>query len=73
MRGALLAMMGVAVGLVASYASVRVLEGFIWGVSTLDLSTFLTVAATLIAVAVIASLVPAIRAVRLNPLLALRQ
>jgi putative ABC transport system permease protein len=71
--GALLALIGVAVGLVASYASVRVLEGFIWGVSTLDPSTFVTVAVTLVAVAITASLVPAIRAVRLNPLSTLRQ
>jgi putative ABC transport system permease protein len=71
--GALLALTGVALGVVASYASVRVLDGFVWGVSTLDPSTFVTVAFTLIAVAVIASLVPAVRAVRLNPLRALRQ
>jgi predicted permease len=71
--GATLATIGVAVGVVASYASVRVLEGFIWGVSTLDPSTFVTVAVTLVAVAVTASLVPAIRAVRLNPLRTLRQ
>jgi putative ABC transport system permease protein len=71
--GALLAVIGVGVGLVASYASVRVLNGFIWGVSTLDPSTFVTVAVTLVAVAITASLVPAVRAVRLNPLRALRQ
>jgi ABC-type antimicrobial peptide transport system permease subunit len=71
--GALLALIGVAVGVVASYASVRVLEGFIWGVSTLDPSTFVTVAVTLVAVAITASIVPAVRAVRLNPLRALRQ
>jgi putative ABC transport system permease protein len=71
--GALLALIGVAVGVVASYASVRVLTGFIWGVSALDPSTFVTVAVTLVVVAIIASLVPAVRAVRLNPVRALRQ
>ncbi len=72
-RGAFLALIGVGLGFIVSYASVRALEGFVWGVSTLDPSTFVTVAVTLMAVAVLASLVPAVRAVRLNPLHALRQ
>jgi ABC-type lipoprotein release transport system permease subunit len=42
-------------------------------VSTLDPATYIVVAILLIGVAVIASLVPALRAVRLNPVSALRE
>jgi len=45
----------------------------VWEVSTLDPATYTVVATVLIAVAVIASLVPALRAVRLNPVSALRE
>jgi putative ABC transport system permease protein len=48
------------------------LQGCVWGVSTLDAPTFAIVAVVLIAVAVFASLLPALRAVRLNPVSALR-
>jgi len=71
--GTLLAGAGIVAGLAASIASVRVLEGFVWGVSTLDPSTFAVVAAILVVVAIAASLVPALRAVRLDPLRALRE
>jgi ABC-type lipoprotein release transport system permease subunit len=45
----------------------------VWGVSTLDAPTFTGVAALLIVVAVLASAAPAARAVRLNPVAALRE
>ena len=70
--GAILAVIGVAVGVAASIASSRVLQGFVWGVSPLDPTTFIFVALVLIVVAVLASLIPALRAVRLNPVTALR-
>jgi predicted permease len=71
--GALLAIVGVAVGIGAGLLVTRSLQGFVWGVSTLDPATFTVVAAVLIAVAAIASVVPALRAVRLNPVTALRE
>jgi predicted permease len=71
--GALLAIVGVAVGIGAGLLVMRSLQGFVWGVSTLDPATFSVVAAVLIAVAAIASVVPALRAVRLNPVTALRE
>jgi predicted permease len=71
-QGAMLAMVGVAVGIVAALFATRVLQNFVWGVSTLDPTTFLTVPALLIVAACAASFVPARRAVRLNPLTALR-
>ena len=66
-EGAGLALIGVALGLVAAVFATRVLRNFVWGVSTLDPLTFAAVAALLIAVAVAASLVPALRATALRP------
>ena len=70
--GATLAFIGVLVGTAGSLASARLLEGFVWGVSTTDPSTYFAVAGVLIGVALLASLVPALRAVRLDPVRALR-
>jgi putative ABC transport system permease protein len=70
--GALLALIGVAIGIAASIASSDVLKAFVWGISPLDPTTIGVVALVLIVVAVLASLVPAFRAVRLNPVTALR-
>ena len=70
--GAILALVGVATGIAASVASRTVLERFVWGISPLDPLTILFVAILLIIVVMLASLVPALRAVRLNPVSALR-
>jgi len=72
-QGIVLAVVGVVIGAVAAVFATRVLQAFVWEVSTLDPATYIVVAAVLIAVAVIASLVPALRAVRLNPVSALRE
>jgi ABC-type antimicrobial peptide transport system permease subunit len=72
-QGIMLAVVGVAIGAVAAVFATRVLRTFVWEVSTLDPPTYIVVATALIAVAVIASLVPALRAVRLNPVSALRE
>ena len=72
-QGIMLAVAGVATGAVAAVFATRVLQTFVWEVSTLDPPTYIVVATALIAVAVIASLVPALRAVRLNPVSALRE
>ena len=71
--GALLALMGVAIGIAASIASRKVLAGFVWGISPVDPLTIGFVALVLIAVTMVASLLPALRAVRLNPVTALRE
>jgi ABC-type antimicrobial peptide transport system permease subunit len=70
--GALLSTIGIAIGLAASVALSRTIEGFIWGVSPVDPLTFAMVAIVLLVVTVLASTVPALRAVRLNPVSALR-
>lgn len=71
--GAVLAAAGVLVGIFGALVFARTLEAFLFNVSTLDGRTFITVAGLLLLVAVLASLVPALRAVRLNPVSALRQ
>jgi predicted permease len=71
-QGLALAGAGVAIGLVASAAATRALAGMIYGVGTRDPVTFVGVAAILLVVAALASLVPAHRATRLDPLEALR-
>jgi predicted permease len=72
-QGAALALAGVGVGTAAAFVLTRTLQQFLFGVSTLDAPTFVAVAVLLVAVAALASLVPALRAVRLNPVSALRE
>jgi ABC-type antimicrobial peptide transport system permease subunit len=72
-QGTTLAVAGVIAGTVAAVFATRVLRTFLWEVSTLDATTYVVVALLLIAVAGIASLIPALRAVRLNPVSALRE
>ena len=64
---------GVVLGLGASLALTRVIESFLFGVEPTDPRTLVAVSLGLCAVAVLASLVPALRASRLDPLLALRK
>jgi predicted permease len=72
-QGAFLAVIGVLVGVAASFAATRTMQQFLFGVSTLDASTFVVTGLLLVAVAAAASLVPAFRVVRLNPVSALRE
>ncbi|HVL68719.1 MAG TPA: ABC transporter permease [Vicinamibacterales bacterium] len=72
-QGALLACIGVALGSAAAAYGTRALQTFLFGVSTNDPLTFAAVGALLVIVAATASLVPAFRAVRLNPVAALRE
>ena len=66
------AVLGIAAGAVASFASGKVLERLVFGVNATDPLTLAAVAVTLAAVALLASLVPAFRAARIDPLEALR-
>jgi predicted permease len=66
------ALVGIAVGAVVAFASGRVMRGLVFGVSASDPLTLVCVAATLALVALIASLVPAYRALRLDPVKVLR-
>lgn len=72
-QGALLAVAGVTLGIMAAVAGARLIQRFLFDVSTRDPLTFATVGGLLILVAIAASLMPALRAVRLNPVSALRE
>jgi ABC-type lipoprotein release transport system permease subunit len=63
---------GVALGLAGARAAVRLLEGLVYGVPAADPMTFATAPALLLAVAAAASLLPALRLLRLDPAQTLR-
>jgi predicted permease len=64
---------GIGIGLVASFALGHIVASMIYGVSTRDLATFFAVTLILIAVSLAASLIPALRATRTDPLAVLRE
>ena len=63
---------GIAAGTIAAFASAQVLKTLVFGVSAYDPLTLAAVGATLTLVALVASAVPAYRAVQLDPVKALR-
>ena len=71
-EGAKLALVGVAIGVVAAFGLTRLMANMLFGVSTHDPLSFVAVAALLIAVALAACYVPARRAARVDPTVALR-
>ena len=66
------ALLGLLLGLAASAGSVKLIASMLFGTRPFDLVVFVTVSATLIAVAALACVVPAWRASRLDPVQALR-
>jgi putative ABC transport system permease protein len=71
-KGLQLTLVGLALGTLAAFAATRVLRGLLYGTSTTDPRTFVLVAVTMLAVAVVASLIPARRASRVDPMMVLR-
>jgi ABC-type antimicrobial peptide transport system permease subunit len=71
-QGLRLALIGVAVGIALALAATRLINSLLFGTSPTDVATFAGVATLLVAVAAAASLVPALRASRVDPLIALR-
>lgn len=71
-QGTRLAALGAAVGAVLAVLLSRALSGLLFGVSSLDAATYGTVVALLLAVAVLATWLPAVRATRVEPQSALR-
>jgi putative ABC transport system permease protein len=72
-QGVTVAVVGVIVGLVAAFASTRLMASLVFEVSTHDPITFATVAAALTAVSALATYLPARRAAAIDPLHALRE
>jgi predicted permease len=71
-RGAGMASVGIALGLVGASVLGRSLSGFLYGISGMDWPTYAAIAALLAGVTLLASWIPARRAARVDPLKALR-
>jgi len=70
--GIRLALAGTLIGALGAFALTRTLSGLLFGVSEVDPGTFLVMAAVLAAVTLLACYIPARRASRVDPLIALR-
>jgi predicted permease len=71
-QGARVALVGVAVGALAAVALTHYIQTLLFGVGRLDAMTFAGMSAVMLAVALVASYIPARRASRVDPLVALR-
>jgi ABC-type antimicrobial peptide transport system permease subunit len=71
-QGARLALIGIVLGTIGAFGLTRLMTSVIYGVSSADPLTFFTVVLLLMFVAVAACYVPARRAMRVDPLVALR-
>jgi len=71
-EGLTLAIVGIAVGLVSAVLATRALSAFLFGVGTTDPGTFSAVALLLLVVALAASYIPSRRALKVDPVVALR-
>jgi ABC-type antimicrobial peptide transport system permease subunit len=72
-QGMTLAGIGIVAGLIGAFALTRVMESLLFGISANDAVTFCAVAAILAAAAFAASVIPARRATRVNPMAVLRE
>ena len=71
-NGMLLTLIGIAIGVAASIGLTRVMQSFLFGIGATDAVTFIGVSALLIVVALLANYIPAHKATRVNPTIALR-
>lgn len=71
-HGMIVTLGGLAAGMLIAFESVRYLSTLLYGISSHDAATFLIAPAAIVAIALVASAVPAVRALRVDPLTALR-
>jgi putative ABC transport system permease protein len=71
-KGMLLTLIGVAGGVLAAFGLTRLMSGLLFGVTATDSATFISVGGGLLVVALLACLIPARRATKVDPLVALR-
>jgi ABC-type antimicrobial peptide transport system permease subunit len=72
LRGVRVASVGIACGLVAAFAAMRLLASLLFGVSAADPLTYAAVSAGLVAAAALASYLPALRITSIDPVSALK-
>jgi len=71
-QGLVLCLIGVGVGLLAAFVLTRFLASLLYGVSAIDFATYTAVSLLITVVAFLASYIPARRAARIDPMIALR-
>ncbi len=72
-HGAVLTVIGIVLGLIGAAAISRVMTSLLFGISAMDIATFAAAPVILAAIAILASYVPAWRATRVDPVVALRE
>jgi ABC-type antimicrobial peptide transport system permease subunit len=71
-QGMILAAIGIAIGLLGAYFATALIKGMLFGVKPNDPMTLVLASALMGAVALVACMVPALRAMRVEPVVALR-
>jgi len=71
-KGPLLVGSGILVGLLTAFLSVRILQSQLWGVSAFDVDAFVLAPLALLTAGLLACYLPARRATRVDPMIALR-
>lgn len=71
-QGMILTLVGIVVGLLTSFAITRAISSLLYGVTATDPITFVAVSLLMFIVAVVANLIPALKATKVDPVVALR-